>query len=41
LEGLVVFGSPGKDSASIVYVGIDDNEDDGIGGACDLEVYST
>jgi hypothetical protein len=38
LESLVVFGSPGKDSASVVYVGIDDDEDGGIGGAYDLEL---
>ncbi len=34
----VVFGSPGKDSASVVYVSIDDDEDGRIGGTCDLEL---
>ena len=37
LKGLVVFGSPDKDSTSIVDVGIDDDKDGGIRGACDLE----
>ena len=37
MEGLVVLGSPGKDSATIVDVSVDDDEDGGIGGARDLE----
>jgi hypothetical protein len=37
LKGLVIFGSPGEDSSSIVDVGIDDDEDGGISGARDLE----
>ena len=37
MEGLIVFGSPGEDSASIVDVSVDDDEDGGISGARDLE----
>jgi hypothetical protein len=38
MEGLVVFGSPSKDSASVVYVSIDDDEDGRIGGTRDLKL---
>jgi hypothetical protein len=37
LEGLVVLRSPGKDSATIVDVSVDNDEDGGISGARDLE----
>ena len=37
MEGLIVFGSPSEDSASIIDVSVDDDEDGGISEARDLE----